>query len=595
MAQLTGDAVGGNMGKSILSMISGGVGYIFMGSSHLITILKSMAEKNTMKNAVNTLTQGGNVGTAQRLQQVLTDANVQQTELTAMRLSVEDYTAFIREASYRGVLYAGDLGLDDGAVLFPQYQAAQVRSILQDLGLKSLEETTSTKDVNKVVKAMEALDVKENPELEKYAKLGDERSEPVPIDQFDFGKAEEKGKIFVYDLDATGMPKEGSGNPMTGKTFERGDIFYLNGKIDAKTGKIVSGIRFQYNGEKFIKCAAMPSDSTGVLKDTIKFYAPEQYAALKSLKGDEYRKALYGLIRSQHPNNFNRKEKAGQTESELREIMLKSDASTFRSILPQNLTAEDIYIAARNDIRGCVIYTPWERFPNLKPFGPKSASRPIKADFDNNVIGRDGSIEALLIKELKNNPTFYKELPSDIAANPLVIETAITADFRNWQHVPDSVVQSMTGINKNSDLADVYKGMVEKYLTVMPSKSEYVTFDNEGLPRPNIAFLEEVPTPFLQLIGKDDLLIMARITGQKCDEKIKAGTNLFVPAKTSYAEEAVQAVEKVFSQRVKNEAVINKQHFKMPKPIKHAKQPKQNTGAEQVKQAAKEAVRGREK
>ena len=585
--------MGGNMGKSILSMISGGVGYIIMGSSHLITILKDMAEKNTIKNAVNTLTQGGNIGSAQRLQQVLTDAKVQNTEITAIRLSVEDYTAFAKEASYRGLLYAGNLNMEEGAILFPQYQSAQVDSIIKDLHLNTLEKATSTRDVNKAVKAMEALDIKENPELAKYAKLGDERSEPVPIDQFDFGKAKD-GKIFVYDLDATGMPKEDSGNPMTGKTFERGDIFYLNGKIDAKTGKIVSGIRFQYNGEKFIKCAAMPSDSTGVLKDTIKFYVPEQYAALKNLKGDEYRKALYGLIKSQHPNNFNRKEKAGQTESELREIMLKSDASTFRSILPQNLTTEDIIIAARNDIRGCVIYTPWERFPNLKPFGPKSASYPIKADLDNNVISRGNPIEPLLIKELQNNPAFYKELPSDIAAHPDVIRTALTADFRNWQHVPDSVLQSMTGINKNPGLASVYKKMVEDYLTVMPSKNEYVTFDDEGLPRPNLAFLEEIPTPFLQLVGKDALLGIAHITGQKCDEAIKAGTNLFVPAKTSYAEEAMQAVEKVFSQRVKNEAVINKQHFKMPNPIKRTKQPKQNTGAEQVKQAAKEAVKGRE-
>ena len=588
--------MGGNMGKSILSMISGGVGYIIMGSSHLITILKDMAEKNTIKNAVNTLTQGGNIGSAQRLQQVLTDAKVQNTEITVIRLSVEDYTAFAKEASYRGLLYAGNLNMEEGAILFPQYQSAQVDSIIKDLHLKTLETATSTREVNKAVKAMEALDIKENPELAKYAKLGDERSEPVPIDQFDFGKAEEEGKIFVYDLDETGMPKEGSGNPMTGKTFEKGDIFYLNGKVDTKTGKIVSGVRFQYNGEKFIKTAALPSDPTGVLKDTIRFYDPEQYKSLQGLKGDAYRKALHNLIRSPHPNNFNRKEKAGQTESELREIMLKSDASTFRSILPQNLTAEDIIIAARNDIRGCVIYTPWERFPGLKPFVSKSdRSQNIEVNVDTGEIYNCHTIEKLIIKELKNNPNFYKELDSDIAANHLVIETALTADFRNWQHVPDSVLQSMTGINKNPELAKVYKKMVEDYLTVMPSKNEYVTFDDEGLPRPNLAFLEEVPTPFLQLVGKDDLLVIARTTGQKCDEAIKAGTNLFVPAKTSYAEEAMQAVEKVFSQRVKNEAVINKQHFKMPNPIKRTKQPKQNTGAEQVKQAAKEAVKGREK
>ncbi len=579
MAQLTGDATGG---RSMMNMISGGVGYIIMGSVQMISIMKQLARENTIKSAIQSLTQGGNVGSAQKLQQILTDAQVKNTEISCVRLSLEDYNRFTREASFRGFIYAGTCDMNCGVVVIPAYRAADFNSIKNDLKLGILEQSTSHRDVDKAVEEAVAVDVSEDPTYAKYARQGDVRSDPVPVDQYDFGKAP-KGKLFIYDLDENGMPKPGSGNPMTGKGFAKGDVFFRNGKIDAKTGKFVGGIRYRYDGEKFVKGTAMPFDDPGVLKDTIKFYNPDEYAGLISLKGDAFRKAWSKLISTNNNTNaFSGTSKVGQSDESLRDIimngtgLLTPDASAFRSLTKSSITESDIFIAITKDPRN-VVYVPWDRFSNIKPFSKNNKVTVV--NFDTNNKERISSIEKAIKQMVLSEPQMYKMLPSDMASDPGLIETAVTSSRENWQHLPDSVLSSLKRVNQKSPLVSEYKKLVENYITRNPSKDDYISLDDEGLPRPNVAFIKDIPDEFLKLFTKDDLMKIAVARAEIFDKDIqtKPSECLFAPAKTSYAEEVKAAIEEIYSTRLTAETVITKQRFAKPKSVRRAKNPKTKT------------------
>lgn len=587
MAQLTADATAG---KSMLNMIAGGMGYIIMGSINMISMLKQMAKENTIKSAVQAMTTGGNVGSAARLSQILADANAQNSDITAIRLSVEDYNKFTREASFRGLLYAGTLDMEGGCVLFPVYQKENFKSLIEDLGITTIEESTSVRDFEKAAVMMDAVDIAEKEEYSKFAKRGD-KSEPVPITEYDFGRAP-KGKVYVYDLDENGMPTPGSANPMTGKSFEKGDVFFRDGKVDPKTGKMVGGVRFYYTGDKFIKGTCLPTDHPGVLKDTIKFFNPEQYEYLKNLKGDNYRKAIRDLFSAKQPNNFNRKVKVGQTVGEMRDI-LTYDASVFRSMPQDSLSPEDVLTACINDIRN-VAYVDWNRFSAMKPFSGKSSA----IDFDKKTGGVSVGLEKYIRKELEQNPDFYKVLPADIASHPSLIEIAVKGNHTNWQYVPQSFLKSIQGVNQNPATVNDIKNTVIQYLTLDPSKPEYTDLDANGLARPTLSFIKDIPDEVLGLFSKDELSKIAEMHGAKIDYMMKtqADKMIIAPAETSYAEEAKAAIDELYSTRVQTQTKFEQQRFAKPANVKHPKRNPSNAlpekEAEKVaKKAAKEAAR----
>lgn len=557
MAQITADAVGG---RGMMNVIAGGMGYVFMASVRMLELMKKAAADNTMKNALNKLVVGGEIGNQQTLSQVLADAQIKNQDVTLLRFSLEDCIKFQEEANLHYLPYHVTVDINNGMIVVPEYRKEDVNKIISSLKLTVLEDVTSTRDLDKAVEIVEAESLADHPEYEnRFARYGE--SKVVAVKDFDFGKAD-PGKIYTYDLGENGLPKDGSVNPMTGRTFARGDVFYKNGKINAENGRMVGGVKYNFNGQSFVKCTALPTDDIGVLKDTIPFYDPEQYKAAVGLKGDAARSAYRNILFNKTPNDFNKNDKFGSQTMRQKLDWLNTDASVFRSIPQNQMSDADIMLALKNDIRN-IVYVDFGLRPYMMPFVGKNryTINLTPSDKSSNTANLQ-TLEKSLLKAIQDDPNLYKMLDARLAANPNVIRCAVLADPSNWDYIPGSVKSRVKGINKNAVISGEYKSMIEAFIKQAPSKAQYVITDDKGDPRPALYFIKTIPPEFLNLFTKDEMLGLAAGLGHKLD--LYAGPDRLYKNDISYEIKARKDVEALYSKTENTKTVFKKLRFSNP-------------------------------